>query len=114
MSWELIIRQKFSAAHFLREYQGKCEKMHGHTFEVEVFIKADKLNNSGISFDFTELKSFLKNFLPDHKTLNEEFSFSPSAENLARFFYQQLKKSYPVSKVVVWESSDCGAAYAED
>jgi 6-pyruvoyltetrahydropterin/6-carboxytetrahydropterin synthase len=114
MSWELVVKQKFSAAHFLRHYSGKCEKMHGHTFEVEVYFTTRELNQSGISIDFGEIKEFLRQAVPDHQVLNEAFAFSPSAENLARHFFELCKKKYPVSKVMVWESEDAGAAYAED
>ncbi|HLP45960.1 MAG TPA: 6-carboxytetrahydropterin synthase [Candidatus Kapabacteria bacterium] len=114
MSWELVVKNKFAAAHFLEHYQGKCEKMHGHTFELEAHFKIDKLNESGIGIDFTELKKYLKDILPDHKVLNEEFDFSPSAENLARFFYYKIKEKYPVIKVTIWESDYAGAIYFED
>ncbi len=113
MSWELVVKQKFSSAHFLEHYQGKCERMHGHTFEVQVHIEACKLDKSGIAIDFTEIKSYLKDLLPDHKVLNEVFDFSPSAENLARHFYYEVKKKYPVMKVCIWESENAGAIYTE-
>ena len=58
MSWELVVKHKFAAAHFLEHYKGKCERMHGHTFEMEVYLRAATLNESGISIDFTELKAF--------------------------------------------------------
>jgi len=117
MSWDLVVKDKFSAAHFLRFYKGKCEKMHGHTFEIEVYISISgmQLNPSGISIDFTELKEYLKTILPDHKVLNEEYDFSPSAESLSRFFFLEIKKKYPtVSKVIIWESDHAGAIYSED
>lgn len=114
MSWELVVKDKFAAAHFLQHYQGKCEKMHGHTFQVEVYIKATALDKSGIAIDFTELKAYLKEILPDHKVLNEVYEFSPSAENLSRHFYQVIKANYPVSRVMVWESENAGAMYSED
>jgi 6-pyruvoyltetrahydropterin/6-carboxytetrahydropterin synthase len=114
MSWELVVKSKFAAAHFLEHYQGKCEKMHGHTFEIEAYFKVDSLNESGIAVDFTELKSYLKEILPDHKVLNEVFDFSPSAENLSRYLYYKIKEKYPVSKVMVWESDYAGAFYFED
>ncbi len=113
MSWELVVKQKFSAAHFLENYSGKCEKMHGHTFAVEVTFRVSELDKSGISIDFSELKKYLRQLVPDHKVLNEVYPFSPSAENLARNFFSQIKTKYPVSKVMVWESEDAGAAYAE-
>ena len=114
MSWILKVRDKFSAAHYLREYRGKCEKIHGHTFEVEVAVVARELDRTGIGFDFTEIKKALAGALPDHALLNEVFPFNPSAENLARHLYGELKKAYPVRSVTVWESEDASATYAED
>lgn len=114
MSWELVVKEKFSSAHFLEHYKGKCEKMHGHTFEVEVHLRVKKLHKSGISIDFAELKTYLKELLPDHKVLNEIFNFSPSAENLSRYFYYKIREKYPVSRVLVWESDNAGAVYSED
>jgi 6-pyruvoyltetrahydropterin/6-carboxytetrahydropterin synthase len=114
MSWDLVVRQKFSAAHFLQNYKGKCEKMHGHTFEIEVHLWTSKLEKSGISIDFGVIKEYLRQLVPDHKVLNEVYDFSPSAENLARYFFEQIKLKYPVIRVMVWESDDAGASYAED
>lgn len=113
MKRELIVRQKFSSAHYLEHYKGKCEKMHGHTFTVEVHFQADKLDKSGIAIDFTILKSYLKNILPDHQVLNEIYDFSPSAENLSEHLYHTINKDYPVSKVTVWESENAAASFGE-
>ncbi len=114
MSWTLKVRDRFSAAHYLKGYKGKCEKVHGHTFQVEVEIKADELDEAGLGYDFTEIKKTLASILPDHTLLNEAYPFNPSAENLARRFYGELKKRYPVRAVTVWESEDASATYAED
>ena len=114
MSWTLKVRDKFSAAHYLKEYKGKCEKVHGHTFQVEVSIAVRELDRTGIGFDFAEVKKVLAASLPDHTFLNEAFPFNPSAENIARHLYGELKKSYPVKSVTVWESEDASATYAED
>jgi 6-pyruvoyltetrahydropterin/6-carboxytetrahydropterin synthase len=114
MSWELVVKHKFAAAHFLEHYQGKCERMHGHTFELEVYFRATELNESGISIDFTAIKHYLNTIVPDHQVLNEVFDFSPSAENLARHFYTLIKQQYPVCRVLVWESEHAGASYSED
>jgi 6-pyruvoyltetrahydropterin/6-carboxytetrahydropterin synthase len=114
MSWTLKVRDKFSAAHYLKEYKGKCEKVHGHTFQVEVEIAVSELDRTGIGFDFTEVKKVLAATLPDHALLNEVFPFNPSAENIARHLFGELKKTYPVKSVTVWESEDASASYAED
>ncbi len=114
MSWTLRVRDKFQAAHFLREYRGKCEKIHGHTFQVEVAIDVRELDPTGLGIDFTRIKAKLAAALPDHTLLNEVYEFNPSAENLARRLYEDLKVSFPVKEVTVWESEDASATYSED
>lgn len=114
MSWILKVKDRFQAAHFLKDYGGKCEKVHGHTFQVEVEVAVTELDKTGIGIDFTEIKQKLSEILPDHTLLNEVYDFNPSAENLARHFFFELKKLFPVKKVTVWESEDASATYSEN
>ena len=114
MSWILNVRDRFQAAHFLKEYHGKCERMHGHTFQVEVQVEVAELNKTGIGIDFIKIKQKLAEILPDHTLLNDVYDFNPSAENLARHFFFELRKFFPVKKVTVWESEDASATYSED
>jgi len=114
MSWILSVRSRFQAAHFLKEYKGKCERIHGHTFNVEVQVEVDRLDGTGIGIDFSVIKEKLNDVLPDHTLLNEVYEFNPSAENLSRHFFQELKKHFPVKSVTVWESTDASATYSED
>ncbi len=108
------MRRKFNAAHFLTDYHGKPEPLHGHTWEVEVFIGADSLDRGGMGVDFLEIDSYLKEILPDYKLLNEVFDFSPSAENVARWIYNKVKEKFPtLQKVVVWETENYSAEYGE-
>ncbi len=114
MSWILKVGDRFSAAHSLREYKGKCERVHGHTFRVEVEIEARELDATGLGLDFAEIKRRLAGILPDHTLLNDIYPFNPSAENLAREFFGRLKEDFPVVEVTVWESEDACATYSED
>lgn len=114
MSWILKVRDKFQAAHFLKEYKGKCEKIHGHTFQVEVQVQVNKLDKTGIGIDFVKIKNKLSEILPDHTLLNEIYDFNPSAENLSLHFFRELKKHFPIKSVTVWESEDASATYSED
>ncbi|UCC38403.1 MAG: 6-carboxytetrahydropterin synthase QueD [Candidatus Aminicenantes bacterium] len=114
MSWILKVSDRFQAAHFLKEYKGKCEKIHGHTFQVEIEVEVRELDKTGIVIDFIEIKKKLSEILPDHTLLNEVYEFNPSAENLARQFFFELKKQLPLKKVTVWESEDASATYSED
>ena len=114
MSWILTVKDRFQAAHFLKEYEGKCERIHGHTFYVEVRVSVKSLDKTGIGIDFKIIKKALSDILPDHTLLNEVYGFNPSAENLSRHFFKELKKRFPVKSVTVWESEDASATYSED
>lgn len=113
MSWILKVNDRFHAAHFLKEYRGKCEKIHGHTFRVEVQVEVTELDKRGIGVDFVKIKANLSKILPDHTFLNEVYDFNPSAENLARHFFLELKKHFPLKEVTVWESENAAATYSE-
>ncbi|MFH0889028.1 MAG: 6-carboxytetrahydropterin synthase QueD [Planctomycetota bacterium] len=117
--YELIVKNDFSAAHHLRNYHGKCEKLHGHNYCVEIHFQQKKLNKVGMAIDFTELKSLLDKILSeyDHHYLNELSDFiklNPTAENIAYIISKKIRKKLPKVinlKVCVWESSGTGACY---
>lgn len=94
--WRLVIEDNFSAAHALRHYKGKCEKIHGHNFTVCIAVQGDKLlEDTQILLDFRTLKSLLKLALEqvDHCLLNERPPFdtiNPSSENLASFLWSSM------------------------
>lgn len=120
--FELIVETDFSAAHNLREYKGQCERLHGHNWKVQVVLKAENLNNSGMVMDFREVKIILEEILStfDHAYLNELPAFkvlNPTTENLSRLLYHELRGKLPagvmVSRVTTWESDRCGAVYFE-
>lgn len=94
--WQLMVKEEFSAAHALRNYEGKCEKLHGHNFMVEVCVEGEILDpNTGMLLDFKILKNKLKTVLDglDHCILNDLAPFdqiNPSSENIARFIWKQM------------------------
>ncbi|MDH7568173.1 MAG: 6-carboxytetrahydropterin synthase QueD [Armatimonadota bacterium] len=120
--FEIGARVHFDAAHCLRGYAGKCERLHGHRFEVEAVVAADKLDSVGLAFDFADLKRLLRELCEelDHTNLNELPAFqeqNTSSENLARYCYQRLASGLPshvrLRWVTVWESPQCWARYSE-
>jgi 6-pyruvoyltetrahydropterin/6-carboxytetrahydropterin synthase len=119
--YELVIIAQFSAAHNLRNYHGKCERLHGHNWRVEVFVRADALGKGGMVLDFRILREETEKALEalDHQYLNDLPFFQkeePSSENIARYVYNALEERllpYGVRshKVTAWESEGAGASY---
>lgn len=119
--YRLFVEEHFDAAHYLRNYHGKCENLHGHRFKVVVCLEATKLNEVGLAYDFAQLKRYLREFLTqfDHACLNDVAPFDkiePSCENIAATIYDKLQprfSSLPVKLacVEVWESPTSGVAY---
>jgi 6-pyruvoyltetrahydropterin/6-carboxytetrahydropterin synthase len=122
--YEIAVEGHFDAAHFLRQYQGKCEALHGHRFRVVARVSANELNDAGIAYDFTELKKHLKDILGkyDHVCLNEVPPFdeiNPSSEHLAKTINDEMKKklageNVSISSIEVWESPQSWATYRPD
>ena len=112
----------YDAAHFLRNYQGKCAKLHGHRYVVEAAVRLASLDDSGIAFDFADLKGALRELADelDHENLNDLPQFQgieTSAENQARHFFEALKQRLPSGAAEgllyarIWESPDQWAEY---
>ncbi|MGH7470798.1 MAG: 6-carboxytetrahydropterin synthase QueD [Longimicrobiales bacterium] len=118
------VQAHYDSAHYLRNYKGKCEKLHGHRYVVELALSAGQLNEAGIAYDFVDVKRHLRALADrlDHENLNDLEPFTelePSAENQARYFYDEMKRLLPsemrdaVVYVRVWETPTQWATYSE-
>lgn len=92
--YEVRVEAGFAAAHFLRDYHGKCENLHGHNYKVFAHLRGTALDSGGMLLDFAVLKAALRDTLKklDHTNLNdmECFGQNPSAEKIARFIYDEV------------------------
>lgn len=123
--YEVIVEQHFSAAHFLKDYPGKCANIHGHNYRLQVTVEGETLDSLGMVIEFEVIKQAVAPWIDrfDHGFLNQIPPFdtvNPSTENLARFFYEKvetaIRQSMPtaavkVSYVRVFETDKCSAAY---
>jgi len=83
---------------------------------VALTVRGEKQDAEvGWVIDFKVLKDALKKELDkfDHKYLNDILPVSPTAENIAKQIYTNLKTSLPVHKVTVWETEKASVAYYE-
>ena len=122
----------FDSAHFLAGYNGKCSNLHGHQAEE---LK-DDIQHKGMYVDFGELKKDLRNLADsmDHALIIEknslkqttlealksenfriiELDFRPTAENMAKYFYEKIRiLGYNMKAVTVYETPVNSATYME-
>lgn len=128
---------RFDAAHMLANHDGQCKNLHGHTYRVDVEVaRTDESRDMVI--DFKDLKkiveetvlsrfdhSFIYNnaseaeceiaaVLRRHSMRTVELPFRSTAENLAAYFFGELKKNVPgLCAVKVFETPDSCAEYRE-
>lgn len=123
--YKVRVEDNFAAAHFLRDYHGKCENLHGHNYKVFVYLKGETLNEGGMLYDFTFLKKDLKAVLSllDHTNLNDlqengtfVFDQNPSAERIAKYIFDKLNNASSdlaklLYRVDVFETENNRATY---
>lgn len=104
----------FEAAHRLPNHKGKCANLHGHSYRLEVTVSGDVISSGsseGMVMDFADLSDVVeKEILSkwDHKFLNDEVDFIPTAELLANEIFKKLKAAgLPVSKIKLFETAKC-------
>ncbi len=124
--FQVSVDESFSAGHALRGYKGKCENPHGHNYKVRVTLEGAQLDSVGLLYDFVHLKQIIHGVIDalDHQYLNDIEPFkqtNPSAENLAKYFYEETKSRLErstqgrvhVKDVRVWETDTTTATYFE-
>lgn len=110
----LRVKDEFAAAHKLPQFE-KCAEVHGHTYEVEVVLEAEELDENGVVMDLSVAKKVLREELPDHPggLLNDVFIENPTCELLAEEIFKRVQSrlSVKVGEVTVWESDRGGATF---
>jgi 6-pyruvoyltetrahydropterin/6-carboxytetrahydropterin synthase len=119
--FEISVDYSFAAGHALRGYKGKCENVHGHNYRVRVTVGGEHLNPIGLVMDFVDLRAAIKALAErlDHRFMNDIPPFdkvNPSAENLAKYFYDGLEPTTRangvlVQSVTVYETDTTTATY---
>jgi 6-pyruvoyltetrahydropterin/6-carboxytetrahydropterin synthase len=136
--YSITTEASFDAAHFLKNYNGKCKNIHGHRWKIIVEVQSENLKTDvqeyGMINDFGDLKRDLKELADkfDHTFIYEkdslkkelvemlraedftlnEVDFRPTAENFSKYFFDKMtEKGYDVAKVSVYETPNNCASY---
>lgn len=114
----IVIKEfEFDASHFLPEYNGKCERLHGHTYKLVVMVEGTP-DHEGMVMDFVKLKELVREHVLqhlDHAHLNEVIPV-PSAENISVWVWNRLYSLLEcehchLCEVQVWETRTSGCVY---
>jgi len=124
--YEVTVERGFSSGHYLRNYKGKCENPHGHNYKVRITLRGKDLDVAGLLLDFKDLKHVMSPVIDriDHQMLNDLEPFTeinPSAENLARYFFDETNKQLEtmtggrvrVKDCTIYETDTTTATYYE-
>ena len=104
---------EFEASHRLVEHKGKCSRLHGHRYELEVKVEGE-INANGWICDFGTLDKLINELVIeklDHQHLNDQFEI-PTAENIALWIFNTLKdatrgKEFKITLVRLYETRKC-------
>jgi len=114
-AFSVRVEARFEAAHFLREYRGISEPLHGHSYKVEAELASNSggIDADAIAVDFVSAKQKLESLARklDYGCINDVPPFdaiNPSAENIAQWFCRELAESVAnenavVRAVTIWE-----------
>ena len=120
----LKTKHSFDSAHYLPDpYVGKCRRMHGHTYHLEIVWKPIcHLDDVGMSVDFSSIKKVVEDYLTeyDHHVLNETCP-TPTAEVLVQQIAEELGNFIDnsdlllrIQGITLWETESCAAVWERD
>ena len=118
--FEVIVSDRFSAAHQLGLKDGSLEPLHGHNWNVKVTYTGETLDETGVLIDFVAVRTHLAEVMTTlhERHLNQMEYFrerGPSAENVAIYIAERMGElageSGRLQSVEVEEESGCFARY---
>ncbi|MFB2838984.1 6-pyruvoyl trahydropterin synthase family protein [Floridanema evergladense] len=126
--WKLVTEFTFDSAHYIKDYNGPCGRLHGHTYKVRIEATSTKLYSSEFCphpvmvADFRTLRWAKKDITKgglDHGILNEVMpeDYATTAEMIAKFIYDRTKEKLPENvqlKVVVSETPNSWVEYEDE
>jgi 6-pyruvoyltetrahydropterin/6-carboxytetrahydropterin synthase len=121
--YEVAYETTFCATHRLTRGGRPIEPLHGHDWRVEAVAVGEVLDDLGVVVDFEHLKEAVGEVAArfHYRDINENADLagrSPSAEAVARYFFDEVRKGLGAEgrhlrRVRVWEAPGCSATYSE-
>jgi 6-pyruvoyltetrahydropterin/6-carboxytetrahydropterin synthase len=118
----VIIKKSFTfeAAHVLPHHPGKCGRLHGHSYRLEVALEGPLQRAgaaAGMVEDFEVVSRVVKGAVVsqlDHRSLNELIE-NPTAELILAWIWERLAPELPaLNELVLWETPTACAVMRKD
>ena len=119
----MLIRKQFAfeAAHVLPYHQGKCSRLHGHSYRLDVSVEGPLQPEgpaTGMVVDFDELARIVRASVIDaldHRHLNDTLE-NPTSENIVVWIWRRLAPQLPgLCELTLWETAGaCAVLRADD
>ncbi len=110
---DLVVDFRFSAAHRLPRYVGRCFRMHGHSYRLEVVVSGTPSGDSGMVVDFHDVEAAAGGVVSeaDGSCFNDVLE-NPTAEAIVVWFWRRLRPDLPsLTELRLWETDDCRVVY---
>ena len=112
--YTLKSKHRIYASHYLKDQGGRCERLHGHQYEIILTIQKEELDYKNMIIDTYELESIFNNFIGvDHLHLNDFMNTeNPTMEFMSKYFYEHLKEDIDgLISVTVFETPEASVTY---
>ena len=119
--WLIYKEFRFEPAHRLPHHDGKCCRLHGHSWLGRVYVKGNQLikdgSKQGMLLDYGDIKKYIQPLLDDfldHYYLNETTGLeNPTSEAIAKWVFEQLEEAAlpGLHAVEIRETCTSGARY---
>jgi 6-pyruvoyltetrahydropterin/6-carboxytetrahydropterin synthase len=112
---------RFEAAHVLPYHPGKCARLHGHSYRLEVAVRGPLQAEGparGMIEDFDVIKRIVREYVVDvldHQNLSDMIE-NPTAEHISVWIWRRLHERLPgLDEIVLWETpTSCAVVRRSD
>ena len=115
---------RFEASHQLPHHDGKCARLHGHSWKGRVVLQGSNLikegPKAGMLIDYTDISAPIKRLVEevlDHRHLNDSTKLeNPTSEELARWIFEELQQDFKelLLAVIIEETCTSRCEYRQD
>ena len=119
--WLIYKEFRFEAAHQLPHHDGKCRRLHGHSWVGRVYVSGNTLiqdgPKQGMIMDYADIKDYVYPLVEDyldHYNLNDTTGLeNPTSEEIARWVFDKLEEAglAGLHSVEIRETCTAGCRY---